>query len=248
MKDINKKVIINWSGGKDATMALYEYLKDHDLQSIHSLSTTINENLQRITMHGVPVSLLKTQSEALGIKVFTTGLPEDISMNKYSEIMHSKALSDYNAGIKTYIYGDINLEDLREFRDKELSRSKIKATYPLWGKNTKDLAEQFINAGFKAIVVATSSKLLDETFVGREFDHKFLADLPKIVDPCGENGEFHTFVYDGPIFNAPVRFIKGKKTYKTYEPKQEDAECFCCEKDSDNTWDKGFWFCDLQST
>lgn len=245
MQNQSKKVVVNWSGGKDASLSLYQYLKKHDRSSIHSLFTTINERLQRITMHGVPVSLLEKQVKSLGLELELIGLPEDISMEKYSEVMRDRSRIHKESGVIEYVYGDINLVDLRAFRDQELEGSKITPIYPLWNKETGDLAKEFINLGFKAIVVATNSKLLKKEFAGRLYDQDFLNDLPEGVDPCGENGEFHTFVFDGPIFKNPVEFEKGEVTYKTYQPDEDDSDCFCCDKEPDDTWDKGFWFCEI---
>ena len=244
MKMQQEKAVFNWSGGKDATLALALILKNDSIK-IDRLITTINGNLQRVTMHGVPVSLMEKQANSLDIPLSFLELPEDISMTRYSEITQELAQTHKNQGISKYIYGDIFLEDLKQFRDKELAINQIEGIYPLWKKNTSELAKYFIDEGYKAIVVATNSKLLNENFVGKYFDHSFLAMLPEGVDPCGENGEFHTFVYDGPIFKEPIPFTKGKPTYKTYSPKAEDDDCFCCDSEEDKTWDKGFWFCEL---
>ena len=239
-----EKVIFNWSGGKDATMALAAMLQDNSIK-IEQLVTTINGNLQRVTMHGVPVSLIRKQAKSMRLPLHFLELPEDISMTRYSEITQTAAKVHKEDGITKYVYGDIFLEDLKSFRDKELAINGIEGIYPLWKKDTKELANTFINDGYKAIVVATNSKLLNKNFVGKEFDNDFLNNLPEGVDPCGENGEFHTFVYDGPIFKEPISFTKGEPTYKTYSPKQEGDDCFCCDPEEDKSWDKGFWFCEL---
>ncbi len=246
MRSGKNQVVLNWSGGKDASLALWRIWKDNILKP-HILLTTINGDLQRVTMHGVPVSLIEKQANQIGLPLEFTELPENISMTKYSEITERVALKHKNQGVTKYVYGDINLEDLKKFRDKELSKSGIEGIYPLWNSNTSELAQEFINSGFKAIVVAISSKVLDESFVGREFDQTFLDDLPATVDPCGENGEFHTFVYDGPIFKNRIEFKTGKVTYKQYSPSKDDDDCFCCDSDTQTAWDKGFWFCDLQN-
>lgn len=235
--------ILSWSGGKDASLSLY-YLQQEN-KAVNSLFTTINNRLQRITMHGVHISLLKKQVESLDCSLELISLPEDISIKKYNELMGAFLQGKYDQGIKEVVFGDIYLEELKNFRDQELAYYKLKTHYPLWGKNTLKIAEEFINLGFKAIVVAVSSNKLGKTFVGKEFDLAFLKSLPKDVDPCGENGEFHTFVYDGPNFKFPVNLQKGEITYKTYSAEKNDEDCFC-ENENSEDWDKGFWFCDLK--
>ena len=238
-----KKTILNWSGGKDATMALHQLRADQNVKIV-SLLTTINGERRRITMHGVHEDLLQAQVQSLGESVELMELPENISMDKYAEITNNIAKNHTKKGISHYAYGDINLEDLRKFRDTELQKNNLTPIYPLWGKPTSELAQEFIKLGYRAIVVATSSNKLDESFVGRLYDQEFLNSLPQDVDPCGENGEFHTFVFDGPIFNTPLNINIGKKTYQTYKPSNNDDDCFC-EKEDQKDWDKGFWFCEL---
>lgn len=244
MKTLKDQVIINWSGGKDASMALWQIWKNPHLKPI-ALLTTINGNLQRVTMHGVPVSFIQKQADLIGLPLELTELPENISMTSYNEITKKVALAHKKIGVSTYVYGDINLEDLKAFRDKELAKSEIKGLYPLWGRDTKVLSQEFISTGFKAIVVAVSSRVLDKSFAGREFDQSFLNDLPDNVDPCGENGEFHTFVYDGPLFPIPISITPGEITYKKYSSSRDDDDCTCNDTDTQDEWDKGFWFCDL---
>jgi uncharacterized protein (TIGR00290 family) len=241
-----RKSVFSWSGGKDASMALMEIMKS-EKSDIHTLMTTVNKRLQRVTMHGVPIELIQNQADSIGLDLEVVGLPEDINMADYSKLMHSVAVNHQKQGVSEYIYGDINLEDLRLFRDTELKQAQLKSRYPLWEKNTLELAKEFIRAGFKAIVVAVNSNVLNESFAGRIFDNSFLTDLPADVDPCGENGEFHTFVFDGPIFNRPVLFKKGEISYHTYKTNVEVVDCFCCDIVPIKDWDKGFWFCDLSA-
>tara|TARA_R110002050_G_scaffold286088_1_gene436065 strand:+ start:2617 stop:3345 length:729 start_codon:yes stop_codon:yes gene_type:complete len=235
--------ILNWSGGKDACLALHKLAAD-DNYTVNKLLTTINKSRGRITMHGVRTDVLNAQVNALGYELEFVELPENITMNRYSEIIGNKAKQHQENGAEVYAYGDINLIDLRKFRDAEISQYNLKTTYPLWNKTTKDLGVLFLELGYKAIVVAISSDKLDESFCGRAYDQSFLDDLPAGVDPCGENGEFHTFVYDGPMFNHPINLQVGKKTYQTYSPSKEDDNCFCS-KQEQKDWDTGFWFCDL---
>lgn len=238
------KDVFHWSGGKDATLALHKTLSlEKDWKGI--LLTTVNAERARVTMHGVRNEVLAQQTQLLNLDLTYLALPEDIGMEDYSALLSDKLAQLQAEGFDHHIYGDINLLDLREFRDELLGQLDMKATYPLWMQPTQDLAKEFIDLGYEAIVVAVNGKLLDESFAGRKFDHSFLADLPEGVDPCGENGEFHTLVINGPIFSAPLDVEIGEVTYHSYSPKKEDDDCFC-EEESDQEWDYGFWFCDVK--
>ncbi|MDH5367415.1 MAG: diphthine--ammonia ligase [Cyclobacteriaceae bacterium] len=224
----------NWSGGKDSALALYYLLKDPQF-SINCLFTSINEKFNRISMHGVRVALLKEQAKQIGIPLKKLLLPEQPTMEEYSSLMKI-AMDDFRIQNYTHsIFGDIFLEDLKAYRDQKLKEVGIIGHYPLWKKNTKVLIHEFIDLGFKTVVVCASDQLLGKDFVGRIIDHEFINDLPPNVDPCGENGEFHTFVYDGPIFKNPIQFELGKKILKEY-PNPDKSQ---------NQKPVGFWFCDL---
>lgn len=220
---------LNWSGGKDATFALYTLQKEQQYQVI-SLLTTINEQYQRISMHGVRRDLLEQQAEAVGIPLEILSLPEVTNMPVYNELMEGKVKTYQEKGIDTAVFGDIFLEDLKKYREDQLHQVNVTALFPLWKKPTDVLANRFIQAGFKAILVCVDGSKLDSSFAGRAYDSELLAQLPGHVDPCGENGEFHTFVYDGPNFHIPVAFQKGDVVKKSYHTKE-------------SSWD--FWFCDL---
>jgi uncharacterized protein (TIGR00290 family) len=224
----------NWSGGKDSTLALYRTLQDSDFD-IRYLLTTFNQEADRISMHGVRRELLLAQAASLGIPAKTIELPSSSDMQAYETVMNI-AIQELKAeGISDCIFGDIFLEDLRKYREQKLEEVSISAHFPLWKEDTTSLVHQFVDSGFKTIVVCVDSSKLDESFVGRVIDHQFLTDLPENVDPCGENGEFHTFVFDGPIFSKPIKFELGEKVLKTYESKNQDGE----------TISYGFWFQDL---
>lgn len=240
---MKNRTILNWSGGKDAAMAYYILLKS-DIYEIESLLTTISDETNRVTMHGVPQSLIEKQSKNMSLEIDFIRLPTNTNLTSYNKVMESHGLTNVTKGISHYAFGDINLEDLRAYRNQELSKVNITTHYPLWGKDTKDLALEFIETGFKAIVVAINGSLLDESFAGREYNQSFLNDLPKDVDWCGENGEFHTFVYDGPIFKEPIPFTKGNIEFHKYSSSKGE-DCFCNE-DEQKDWDIGFWFCDLK--
>lgn len=239
---MKQEIILHWSGGKDAALSYYKLGKAG--YHIHRLLTTINEKRQRITMHGVRKALIKAQVEAMGQMLEFVALPESISMGEYTGLMENVLLGFKEQGIIYHAYGDIFLEDLKAYRNQALAKNQLEGIYPLWGMNSSAVISTFFDLGFKAIVVAVSAAVLDKSFVGRTFDASFLADLPEGIDPCGENGEFHTFMYDGPIFTHPIAFEVGEVTYKTYHSQENDDDCFC-RGDETKKWDTGFWFCDL---
>jgi uncharacterized protein (TIGR00290 family) len=204
-----EKVLLSWSGGKDAALALHELLRSEAYQVV-GLLTTVAEAYDRVTMHGVRRALLERQAEALALPLHTVFLPTTVSDEEYGDIMR-KALQRYLvADILCVAFGDIFLEDVRKYREEHLAAVGMRAVFPLWGSDTTVLARSFIEAGFKAIVTSVDSQSLDGAFVGRTLDEQFLSELPPTVDPCGENGEFHTYVHDGPIFRHPIPFQKGE--------------------------------------
>ncbi len=228
------KWFFNWSSGKDASMALFELQQLK--QPIHLLLTTTNAKYQRVSMHGLRVSLLQAQTEAIGLPLKLIELGKNPSMESYDALMNQNLLELKAEGFTTSCFGDIFLEDLRVYREQQLEKLGIKAMFPIWKKDTRELLNRFIDLGFKAIVVCIDERVLDKSFCGREIDRSFLADLPPNVDPCGENGEFHTFCYDGPIFKYPVVFTKGRHTRRTYPSPSSDSSAS----------EYGFWFCDLE--
>ncbi len=228
------KTYFNWSSGKDAALALY-LLKQQENINIDKLVTTVNEFYQRVSMHGVRLDLIERQSKEIGISLDFIKLPENPTMAEYEEILTSKITQYKSEGFYHCGFGDIFLDDLKQYREEQLKKVGVKAFFPLWKKNTGELLQQFIELGFKAILVCIDSSKLDKSFLGREIDECLINDLPKDVDLCGENGEFHTFCYDGPIFKHPVRFKKGEATFREYEVKNYD----------NNSQSLGFWFLDL---
>jgi uncharacterized protein (TIGR00290 family) len=237
------KSFFNWSGGKDSSLALYYALRDNTF-SIEKLLTSVNSQHLRISMHGVREELLKQQADAIGIPLQELILPDQPSMLEYEEQMMQIMRQLQEEKFTHSLFGDIFLEDLKAYREAQLAKVNMTAVFPLWKRNTTNLIHEFIDLGFKTIVVCVKSDLLDESFAGRIIDKDFLSDLPANVDPCGENGEFHTFVFDGPIFKKPISFKTGEKVFREYKaPENERDKCF------DNTPAKpstmGFWFCDL---
>lgn len=228
------KAYFNWSTGKDSSMALYHLLQENNLH-IDRLLTTVNTHHNRVSMHGLRRELLNQQIESIGLPVTTVELPELPTMEDYDRIMGETVSQLKKEGYLNCGFGDIFLEDLRAYRESKLEG--ITCHFPLWKKDTKALMKSFVELGFKAVVLCVNSEVLDESFVGRELDESFVNDLPEGVDPCGENGEFHTFCYDGPIFKKPVLFKQGEKVLKRY-PKPKQSE-------EDPKEYGGHWFLDL---
>jgi len=237
------KQILSWSTGKDAAYTLHYLLQNN--QNPDLLLTTVNKDFNRVSMHGLRIELLEKQAQALSIPLHKIPLAKDVDMITYNQIMteHLKELK--SQGFAGVLFGDIFLEDLKAYRIKQMQSIGMFAKFPIFGHNTKELAKRIIETGIKAVVVSTNAKFLDQSFVGRPFDFDFLNDLPSNVDWCGENGEFHTFVYDSPDFSKPISFKLGEKTYKEYKPcTKKDQEHY--NKNVKNTaWDTGFWYIDV---
>lgn len=231
-----KNAFLNWSSGKDAAYALYQIQQSNELEVVR-LMTTVNEHFGRVSMHGIREEVLKRQAECIGISLDIVHLHEKLSLQEYEAIIMTQLEQYKRVGILDSIYGDILLEDLKTFREAQLARLGITGVFPLWNRDTTALIHEMVDCGLKTIVVCVNEQYLDKSFVGRTIDKQFIEDLPDGVDPCGENGEFHTFVYDGPMFKKPVPFEVGEMVYKTYDaPKQ------CHQKE---ILHYGFWFLDI---
>lgn len=235
------KAYINWSSGKDAALALYKIQKGKQFE-IGKLVTTVNTEVDRISMHGVRSELLLRQAESLQLPLHIIPLQGDLSMNLYNEVMKNHIGKLLKEGYTHSIFGDIFLEDLRRYREKQLQENGIEGVFPLWKAETHRLIQEFIETGFKAITVSVNAKVLDRSFCGRIVDKDFLNDLPSNVDPCGENGEFHTFVFDGPNFRHPINYKVGEVVEKFYSPGVDKDDCFSSKKAA---WDTAFYYCDL---
>jgi len=241
MQSLKLKTYFNWSTGKDSALALYYLLQDKNY-SVDHLLTSVNSFHNRVSMHGLRRELLEQQVRSIGIPSSTIELPEAPSMEEYESVMTEAVMKLQKKGFKYAAFGDIFLEDLRKYRQEQLDRINVRAVFPIWKRNTKELLNEFISLGFKAIVVCINADLLEASFAGRVIDKSFINDLPKSVDPCGENGEFHTFCFDGPIFKTRIPYIVGEKVYREYNaPGKDDKDA-----EKENAKDKmGFWFCDL---
>lgn len=209
------RTLFNWSTGKDSAFALYELLQDQRFDVGHLL-TTVNANLDRVSMHGLRRTLLEKQLAALQLPSSTVELPAQPDMLEYEKLMQEALNPLKSDGYSHAAFGDIFLEDLRKYREDKLKLVGLEAVFPLWKRNTTTLLQQFIAKGFEAVVVCANADLLDESFLGRQLDEAFVKDLPANVDPCGENGEFHTFCFNGPIFDHPIDYQLGEKVIRHY--------------------------------
>lgn len=222
MRENTEPILFCWSGGKDSAMALH-VLRQQKEQSVAALLTTVTDGYDRISMHGVRRALLLRQAEAIGLPLQEVRIPPQCVNSIYEERMRDALLSQKENGVRRVAFGDIFLQDLRDYRERNLAQTGMSAIFPIWKRDTRELAQEFCAIGFRAIAVCIDSKKLNRGYAGRELDNSFFRDLPAEVDPCGENGEFHTFVYDGPIFSHTIAVERGEVV----------------ERD-------GFYFCDLK--
>jgi uncharacterized protein (TIGR00290 family) len=221
IKDDMEKIILAWSGGKDSAFALYELRKGGQYEVV-GLMTTITRDYDRVSMHGIRTPLIEQQAKNAGLPLIKVFISAQSSNEEYAAAMTRVLNQLKTRDIQKVAFGDIFLEDVRSYREKNLALVGMTAVLPLWGKDSKKLAEEFIRLGFKAIVSTCDPKKISSEFCGRVIDNGFITALPQNVDPAGENGEFHSFAFDGPIFKQPVRFTVGEKVLRD-----------------------GFWFCDL---
>jgi uncharacterized protein (TIGR00290 family) len=229
------KAIFCWSGGKDSSLCLHKVLQQNQYEVCYLL-TTVNGNNHRISMHGVREELLDAQAAAIGIPQLKVYVYEG-NNTEYENAMGATLEQAKQQGITHVIFGDIFLEDLRQYREANLAKAGLTAVFPLWKQDSNNLINEFISLGFKTVTCCINDALLDESHVGRVIDKAFIQSLPAAVDVCGENGEFHTFCYDGPIFSQPVNITIGEKIYKPLQLTPTDTF------DPGNT--KGFWFAEL---
>lgn len=221
---------MNWSGGKDSALCLHQLLKEG--HAVEALVTVVNSTTDRIAMHGVRRELLEAQAGAIGLPLHIISLPEMPDSATYEEAVRKAHQQLKEEGFTHAAFGDIFLEDLKYYREQLLAKDDLECLLPLWKKDTKALAKKFIIEGFKALTCCVNTAL-GESFCGAEMNDVFFNALPDAVDTCGENGEYHSFVYDGPVFKQPVFFIKGEVVYKEYPSPEKDMHA------------AGFYFRDL---
>jgi uncharacterized protein (TIGR00290 family) len=200
---------LSWSGGKDSALALWVMREELGVEPT-ALLTTFTEDYDRVSMHAVRRELLKAQAAAVGVPLVEVDIPAACVNEVYEERMSAALASPPLAEVDEFAFADLFLADIRAYREERLESIGRQATFPLWDHDTKALAERFARAGFEATLVCVDPRQLDPSFAGRAFDLELLRNLPAGVDPCGENGEFHTFVTGGPIFSAPVRVEHGE--------------------------------------
>ncbi len=205
-------LVLSWSGGKDSALALYELRRDPQW-SVTSLLTSVSDEFRRVSHHGIREELLEMQAEAIGLPLDWLRLPSGggpCTNAVYEELVGQHLARYVDGGIRHVAHGDLFLADLRAYRERNLARLGMSGVFPVWGRDTRQLVETFIELGFKAVLCCVDGKHLDGSFVGRPIDEDLLRDLPPGVDPCGENGEYHSFVYDGPIFERPLGIELGQ--------------------------------------
>jgi uncharacterized protein (TIGR00290 family) len=201
--------VVSWSSGKDGAFALHKVRQAGALRVV-GLLTTVTETYGRVSMHGVRESVLDDQARAAGLPLFKVPIPSPCPNEVYERAMGAMVTRLRSEGVRHIIFGDLFLEDIRAYREEKLEGSGISPVFPLWGRPTGRLAEEMIDAGLRARIVALDPRRLSPSFAGREFDRPLLAELPADVDPCGERGEFHTCVTDGPMFDRPVPVVAGE--------------------------------------
>lgn len=204
-----EEIVLSWSGGKDSSLALHA-LRSSGTYRVKYLLTTVTRDYARISMHGVREELLSEQSRRTGIESDVAYISKGSTNEEYEKVMKEKITRYHGEGIRKVAFGDLFLEDIRKYREETMSKTGIECLFPLWGKDTKELANDFVRSGFRAIVCTVDPRRLGRKYAGMEFDETLLASLPDGVDPCGENGEFHSFVYDGPIFDSPIPIRRGE--------------------------------------
>jgi uncharacterized protein (TIGR00290 family) len=220
---IKKKVSVSWSGGKDSAFAFYKIISS-GLYRVESIHTVFDESTRRVGLHGVPERLIERQADEMGLPLEKIYLPTSNNHSAYSTCMQTFYQKCSQRGIEGIVFGDIFLEDLKKYRLDLLRPSSLESFFPLWGVNTREMVNEFIDAGFKSVICAADSSLLDPEHVGRTIDRHFVDILPPQVDACGENGEFHSFAYDGPIFENKIPVKLGEVIQRSYSYQRKNSE------------------------
>lgn len=218
---MKKKAVFNWSGGKDSALALYKALQSNEYEII-SLLTTVGRDNSCSSMHLIPSDFLEAQADSIGIPLYQALLPSK-GLEGYEEEMRNAVEYFKAQGVTHFIFGDIFLHDVKAYREKQLQPYAIEVVEPLWNKTSEEIIEEFLASGIKTKIVITQADKLDERYVGRELDSDFIKSLPEDIDPCGENGEYHTFVYDGPIFKKKIDFSLDTPKKLSYNIKMDDG-------------------------
>ncbi len=204
-----KKALLFWSSGKDSAYTLHLLRRQGEIDVV-GLITTVNRSVRRVSVHAVREKLLTAQAQACGLPVRRLPLPDPCANEHYEAAVGDALAEARRWGIAVVIFGDLHLQDIRAYRERLLAGTGIEPLFPLWGRDTSALAQEMVSAGLRARVSCVDLNVLPASFAGRDYDQQFLADLPPAVDRCGENGEFHTFVYDGPMFRHPIALKVGR--------------------------------------
>ncbi len=230
------KIVMNWSSGKDAALAFHLLAQQPQFKVSHLL-TTLSLDHERVFMHGVREELLDMQAQRMNLPILKVKLPASLDDAIYKQAMLETMTSLQEQGVSVAAYGDIFLEDLKIYREQQLAQAGMTAIFPLWKKDTRELVHMVEANGIDAIIVCVSDRFLGKEFLGRKINAALLNDLPANVDPCGENGEFHSFVYNAPFFSTPIPLTLGEVVHKTYTSPSGDSK-----------WDTGFYFMDVMQS
>lgn len=225
-------VIFSWSGGKDSAYALHKLMQDERYE-IKYLLSTINGNNSRLSMHGVREELIEAQAASVGLPLLKVYVFEG-NNEEYEKQMETVLLKVKNEGINTVAFGDILLEDLKKYREEKTALIGMNCIFPIWQANTTEFLHDFLKQGFKTITCCVNDKYLGKGWCGRIIDNTFINFLPVHIDPCGENGEYHSFCFDGPVFKCPINFNVGEIIFKPLEIKEVE-----------NAKKSGFWYCEI---
>jgi len=242
---IKEKVVFCWSGGKDSALALFKLMQEGRYEAV-SLLTTCNEHFQRVSMHGVRLELLDRQAQAVGLPLQKMFVSQRSSNEEYLQNLTRHLLAYKAQGVSSFVFGDIFLEDLKRWREENLAKLGLRGIFPIWKRDSRDLIREFIALGFGSVICCVNDAYLDQTSLGRNIDAQFVSNLPDDVDPCGENGEFHSFAFAGPIFKKSLPIKVGETVYRPLEethPGNTVSSAVCPPPGARRT--KGFWFCDL---
>lgn len=206
---MKKITLLSWSSGKDSAWALHTLRQNPEIELV-GLFCTVNQEFSRVAMHGVRTELLQRQAQAAGLPLHIIYIPYPCSNEQYAQVMSEFVEQAKSDGVTHFAFGDLFLEDVRRYREEHLQGTGITPVFPLWGANTVELSQTMVAAGLKSVLTCVNPKQLPKAFAGRTFDAALLRDLPQDVDPCGENGEFHSFAFAGPMFAQPIPFTIGE--------------------------------------
>ena len=206
---MKKKTLLSWSTGKDCAWALH-VLRQNTNVDIVGLFCTVNQMFDRVAMHGVRIELLKQQAKSVGLPLKMIQIPYPCSVSDYAHAMTLFVNDAKNANIECFAFGDLFLENVRKYREESLNETGITPIFPLWGMPTNELSKQMVSNGLKAVITCLDPKQIAKEFAGREYNESFLNDISENIDPCGENGEFHSFAFDGPMFQNPIEIVVGE--------------------------------------